>query len=322
MSKSSKNDTLPVPASTGRSLQRAKSLLKLTDSILGGDRSLGVRNAWLDELIAWADENGIAEDVLPRDADKILALKVLDLAQCELSCIPNSIGSLANLEELFLDGNNLSMLPESIGELTNLTWLSLHGNNLSMLPESIGELTNLTWLSLHGNNLAMLPNSIWGLTNLECLSLWDNDLPSVFSDYNSLNSQPLSKKGYWVEKIFKKYSGDGNTATKALELVAKYLGVSGQTAMNYYTLTVLPEDLKDMVDRGALPTAVARSIVKNTYNGARVPESQQTMREIANWYLDLNREHRKYAEDALKNCGLYDSIESLDARVRGKVSYR
>jgi len=299
MSKSSKNDTLPVPASTGRSLQRAKSLLKLTDSILGGDRSLGVRNAWLDELIAWADENGIAEEVLPRDADKILALKVLDLAQCELSCIPNSIGSLANLEELFLDGNNLSMLPESIGELTNLTWLSLHGNNL-----------------------AMLPNSIWGLTNLECLSLWDNDLPSVFSGYNSLNSQPLSKKGYWVEKIFKKYSGDGNTATKALELVAKYLGVSGQTAMNYYTLTVLPEDLKDMVDRGALPTAVARSIVKNTYNGARVPESQQTMRERANWYLDLNREHRKYAEDALKNCGLYDSIESLDARVRGKGSYR
>jgi len=296
---SRKGKMLEVRNQGNLTLKRAKSLIKLTDSILGRDRSLSLRDAWLEELVAWADENGIAEEVLPRDADKILALKVLDLAQCELSCIPNSIGSLANLEELFLDGNNLSMLPESIGELTNLTWLSLHGNNL-----------------------AMLPNSIWGLTNLECLSLWDNDLPSVFSDYNPLNSQPLSKKGYWVEKIFKKYSGDGNTAAEALDLAAKYLGVSGQTAMNYYTLTVLPEDLKDMMDRGALPTAVARSIIKNTYNGARVPESQQTMRERANWYLDLNREHRKYAEDALKNCGLYDSIEILDARVKGKISYR
>lgn len=130
----------------------------------------------------------------------------------------------------------------------------------------------------------------------------------------------FSDKSHWVEKIFKKYSGDGNTATEALDLAARYLGVSVQTAMNYYTLAVLPEDLKDMVDRGVLPTAVARNIVKNTYNAARVPESQQIMRERAGWYGDLNREHRKYAEDALKNCGHNDSVESLNVRIKDKVA--
>lgn len=129
-----------------------------------------------------------------------------------------------------------------------------------------------------------------------------------------------SDKSHWVEKIFKKYSGDENTATEALDMAAKYLGVSVQTAKNYYTLAVLPEDLKDMVDRGALPTTVARSIVKNAYRGARIPESQQTMRERAEWYLDLNREHRKYAEDALKDCGHNDSVESLDARIKDKIT--
>jgi len=130
----------------------------------------------------------------------------------------------------------------------------------------------------------------------------------------------FSDKSHWVEKIFKKYSGDGNTATEALDLAARYLGVSVQTAMNYYTLAVLPEDLKDMVDRGVLPTAVARNIVKNTYNAARVPESQQTMRERAGWYGDLNREHRKYAEDVLKNCGHNDSVESLNVRIKDTVA--
>lgn len=130
----------------------------------------------------------------------------------------------------------------------------------------------------------------------------------------------FSDKSHWVEKIYKKYSGDGKTATEALELAAGYLGVSVQTAMNYYSLAALPEDLKDTVDKGSLPTAVARNIVKNTYNGARVPESQQTMRERADWYLGLDRNHRKYAEDALKDCGHNDSIESLDASIKDKIT--
>jgi len=129
-----------------------------------------------------------------------------------------------------------------------------------------------------------------------------------------------SDKSDWVEKIYKKYCGDGHTTDEALKLAAQFLGVSVSTAINYYTLVALPDDLKDTVDKGSLPTAVARSIVKNTYNGARVPESQQTMRERANWYLDLNREHRKYTEDALKSCGHNDSVESLNARIKDKIT--
>ena len=47
----------------------------------------------------------------------------------------------------------MASLPDSIGQLANLTRLSLEGNQLTSVPESIGQLTNLTTLSLEGNPL-------------------------------------------------------------------------------------------------------------------------------------------------------------------------
>ncbi|MDD9855846.1 MAG: leucine-rich repeat domain-containing protein [Gammaproteobacteria bacterium] len=172
----SKSNNLPVPASTGRSLQQAKSLLKLTDSVLGGDRSLTSRDAWLDELVAWADENRIPEKVFPRDADAILALRLLNLYGRELSYLPESIGNLTNLEHLYLGNNDLIVLPDSVGDLTNLKVLYLWRNYFSELPDSIGNLANLEVLDLDHNLLSVLPESIGNLTNLKCLHLESNGL--------------------------------------------------------------------------------------------------------------------------------------------------
>ena len=109
---SSKDKNLPVTTpSAGLELQRAKSLVKLTDGILGGDRSLTKRNAWLDELIAWADENDIPEKFFPRNADEILGLKrlFLEFHPALILCIPS----------------RLLFIPDSIGNLTNLEYLCL-----------------------------------------------------------------------------------------------------------------------------------------------------------------------------------------------------
>ena len=98
-------------------------------------------DAWLDELIEWAEyEYSISEEDFPRDKEALL-----------------------NLTSLSLDYNALSTLPESIGNLTNLTVLNLSCNQLSTLPKSISNLINLTSFDLTCNQLRKIPKSVSNL---------------------------------------------------------------------------------------------------------------------------------------------------------------
>ena len=71
-----------------------------------------------------------------------------------------------------------------------------------------------------------------------------------------------SDKSYWTEKIFKRYNGDGYTANEAIELAAKYLGLSIERIHVYYGLAVLPEEVMDMVDRQIMTVDIARANCK------------------------------------------------------------
>lgn len=87
--------------------------------------------------------------------------------------------STGRVISLILDENALSgALPESLGSLTNLQTLRLSGNALSGgLPESLGDLTNLQRLDLGDNQLSgSLPSELVNLTNLEDLDLSDTQL--------------------------------------------------------------------------------------------------------------------------------------------------
>ena len=93
--------------------------------------------------------------------------------------IPATLGGLANLEELSLNGNELSgTIPATLGNLTNLEELSLNGNTLSgAIPVELGGLTNLDDLDFAGNTLSgAMPVELGGLANLQRLSLADNEL--------------------------------------------------------------------------------------------------------------------------------------------------
>ena len=67
----------------------------------------------------------------------------------EISYLPNSIGTLTNLQELYLAYNRLTTLPDSIGYLKNLQTLDLAYNQLQKLPASINKLKkfrkNYSW---------------------------------------------------------------------------------------------------------------------------------------------------------------------------------
>ena len=107
--------------------------------------------------------------------------------------IPTSLGSLENLEVLYLSGNELTgSIPSSLGSLENLIELYLQDNELTgSIPSSLGSLENLIELYLWSNRLTgSIPSSLGNLANLDSLDLGDNELtgsiPSSLDDLTSL----------------------------------------------------------------------------------------------------------------------------------------
>ena len=76
----------------------------------------------------------------------------------QLTSLPESVGSLVDLDELLINRNKLTTLPESICKLVHLKRLEMKENELSSLPDKFGKLTDI--IDLSGNNIKSLPLSI------------------------------------------------------------------------------------------------------------------------------------------------------------------
>lgn len=118
-------------------------------------------------------------------------LKMLHIEGANLGQIPKGIGSVTNLETLWLPKNQLKgFIPVEIGSLLNLRDLNLNRNDLSgPIPEAIGNLENLESLEIWKNKLqGTLPKSIGNLgKNLKRIFINDNKLNGVIpSDINKL----------------------------------------------------------------------------------------------------------------------------------------
>ena len=121
-----------------------------------------------------------------------------------LTELPNSVGNLDGLVQLYIDDNELETLPESIGNLSNLLYLIANFNNLTALPESIGNLSSLIWLDVGYNQIEYVPESIGSLSNLIYLWLFDNQISSVPDTICDLD---VNWDGYDVN--FAPYFGSG-----------------------------------------------------------------------------------------------------------------
>ena len=59
--------------------------------------------------------------------------------------------------------------------------------------------------------------------------------------------------------------------------------------------------------------------MRNTYDASRFEQSQEAMKERAQWWKELDRERRKYATEALKELGHKASIDDLSDYVKERM---
>ncbi|KAD3336380.1 hypothetical protein E3N88_31899 [Mikania micrantha] len=112
--------------------------------------------------------NRVLIEVIPL----LKSLRVLNLADYNITHVPESIGRLQHLRYLNLSGTQITCLPEQVGDLHNLQSLLLSRcYRLSSLPASIVKLTNLRHLDIsYTNQLKKMPLGLGGLTSLQTLS--------------------------------------------------------------------------------------------------------------------------------------------------------
>ncbi|MHA1232400.1 MAG: leucine-rich repeat domain-containing protein [Candidatus Helarchaeota archaeon] len=156
---------------------------------------LNILNALMKKLILNLEEIYSNYNQLPDFIGNLKSLKELYLENLKLSKLPNSIKNLISLEKLNLARNKFSLVPEAISNFKSLKELDLSNNEISSLPKFIFNLENLVHLSISSNRITIIPETIGNLRNLEKLRLNNNkitELPESIGNLRNLEELHLN----------------------------------------------------------------------------------------------------------------------------------
>jgi len=108
-----------------------------------------------------------------------LAIRELNISQCELEHLPEQIALLTSLLTLNVSQNRLKELPPALGQCAMLISLDCNDNALTTVPAAIGCLTELAKLLLYKNSISSLPAELCKCIKLEELNLFNNKVNSA-----------------------------------------------------------------------------------------------------------------------------------------------
>ena len=150
----------------------------LTKWIVNGcDNSVG-------NLVTVIDISNNELTILPQEIGKLINLQELYCSHNKLTKLPQEIGNLINLEIILCDNNNLIELPTSINNLFGLKDFRCHCNKLTVFPK-ICNLINV-FLICYSNEITSLPPEIGNLTNLQIFMFTQNELTTLPSEIGNL----------------------------------------------------------------------------------------------------------------------------------------
>lgn len=126
---------------------------------------------------------------IPNWIDKIPGLKTLILNTNPIKTISNNIANCKKLSCLHISRiYGLKTIPEAIGNISGLEELYIHDNSLYSIPQSIKGLKSLRVLDASANQLQDLPTEIVNLKRLEVLNLSGNKLSKLPAHFDRLHS--------------------------------------------------------------------------------------------------------------------------------------
>ena len=130
------------------------------------------------------------KEIPPGACGKMKRLRELDMARCGLTCLPEDLDQMVNLETLSLRDNSLSHLCNGFKNMTKLTWVSLGENPFESLEEEFpfDTLVNIEYLDLDHTNMKTLPGGIGQMVKIKQISLYGNQLECLPKEFCNLPS--------------------------------------------------------------------------------------------------------------------------------------
>nr|XP_057906132.1 leucine rich repeat containing 8 VRAC subunit Aa [Doryrhamphus excisus] len=114
-------------------------------------------------------------------------LVCLKLWYNQIAYIPIQIGTLNNLERLYLNRNKIEKLPSQLFFCHKLRFLDLSHNNLTVIPADVGLLQNLQYFAVTANRIETLPMELFQCKKLRTLLLGNNCLETMPSRVGELS---------------------------------------------------------------------------------------------------------------------------------------
>ena len=112
---------------------------------------------------------------IPESIENVKSLTSLDLSHNSFVIFPSPVLHIIPLVELDLGYNQIEFFPKTIPNMTSLTHLNVTHNHIKFVPKAIQKMTSLTHLDMSHNHIVSLPRTIRDMLSLKYIRISFNN---------------------------------------------------------------------------------------------------------------------------------------------------